>query len=240
MTGDAVHGNAGDGTSATAAVRGPGWLAELASPSGQARQSVLVDAIGGRRGLIDSGLPPLVFVVAFLASGRDVRTAVIAALVAGGLVAVLRIVRRQSLQQVLGGFIGVAVSAYVSSRTGRAEDFFLPGLLINGGYATALLISVVVGHPAIGHLVALMGGPQDWRSQPALRRRFTLATWMWIGVFGARLVVQVPLYLLGAVAALGVARVVLGLPLYLAAVWLTWRVAKPAMRARTSADPAQP
>jgi MFS family permease len=138
-------------------------------------------------------------------------------------------VRRQSLQQVMGGFLGVGISAFIASRTGRAEDFFLPGLIINMAYGLGVLVSILIGHPLIGHLIALLGGPRDWRRRPELRRRFTTATWMWVGVFWIRTIVQVPLYLMGAVATLGAARVVLGLPLYLVAVWLTWRIAKPVM-----------
>jgi hypothetical protein len=214
------------------AQKAPSWLAELAAPTGADQQSVLSNAIGGKRGLIDSGLPPIVFVLAFLISGRDLRTALIAALTSGAVVAILRLSRRQSLQQVMAGFFGVAISAFIASRTGKAEDFFLPGLLINAGYGLAMFVSIVVGHPLIGHLVALLGGPRDWRRRADLRRRLTLATWIWVGVFWIRTAVQVPLYLAGAVAALGVTRVVLGLPLYLAAVWLTWRIVKPVMHAR--------
>jgi hypothetical protein len=212
--------------------KGPAWLAELAAPTGADQQSVLSNAIGGKRGLMDSGLPPIVFVLAFLISGRDLRTALIAALASGVLVAVLRLSRRQSLQQVMAGFFGVGISAFIASRTGKAEDFFLPGLLINAGYGLAMFVSIILGHPLIGHLVALLGGPKDWRRRADLRRRLTLATWIWVGVFWLRTAVQVPLYLAGAVAALGATRVALGLPLYLAAVWLTWRIVKPVMHAR--------
>jgi hypothetical protein len=41
-------------------------------------------------------------------------------------------------------------------------------------------------------------------------------------VFALRLVVEVPLYLASNVAALGIAKVVLGLPLYAPVVLMTW------------------
>lgn len=217
--------------------RSASWLSELASPTGSDQRSLLADAVGGRRGLIDSGLPPLVFVVAFLISGRDLRTAVIAAVASGAAVAVWRLIRRQSLQQIIGGFLGVALSAWIASRTGQAEDFFLPGLIINMVYGLVLLISVVIGHPLIGHLVALLGGPASWRRDPVIRSRMARATWLWVGVFWLRMAVQLPLYQMGAVAALGVARVAMGLPLYLVAVWLTWRMVRPVMRASSTEEP---
>lgn len=226
-------------TEPSQSAKGPQWLSELAAPTGAAQQSILANAIGGKRGLIDSGLAPLVFVIAYLVT-KDLRVSVVSAVVSGLVIAVLRLVRKQSLQQVLGGFFGVAISAFIASRTGKAEDFFLPGLLINLAYGLAALISIVVGHPVIGHLVALLGGPKQWRTTPPLKQRFTVATWMWVAVFWLRLAVQLPLYLAGAVAALGLTRVVLGLPLYLLGVWLTWRIVRPVLHGGPSPDQARP
>jgi hypothetical protein len=43
-------------------------------------------------------------------------------------------------------------------------------------------------------------------------------------VFLVRLAVQLPLYLAGAVVALGVARAAMGFPIFILAVWLTYLV----------------
>ncbi|MBN0040055.1 DUF3159 domain-containing protein [Cellulosimicrobium cellulans] len=63
---------------------------------------------------------------------------------------------------------------------------------------------------------------RSWRSDRALMRRYTAATWLWIGLFAARLAVQVPLYLDGDVGWLGTARLVMGIPLWALVLWLTW------------------
>ncbi|MFE6235623.1 DUF3159 domain-containing protein [Cellulosimicrobium sp. NPDC057862] len=63
---------------------------------------------------------------------------------------------------------------------------------------------------------------RTWRSDRALMRRYTAATWLWIGLFAARLAVQVPLYLDGDVGWLGTARLVMGIPLWALVLWLTW------------------
>jgi hypothetical protein len=49
-------------------------------------------------------------------------------------------------------------------------------------------------------------------------------TWIWVGVFGLRLAVQLPMYIAGAVVALGVAKVAMGLPLFAVGMWLSWLV----------------
>ena len=65
------------------------------------------------------------------------------------------------------------------------------------------------------------------RDRAARRGTVTLAA-----MFALRLVVEVPLYLAGdrAVAALGVARIVLGLPLFALTLWLVWLMVRPATR----------
>jgi Protein of unknown function (DUF3159) len=198
-----------------------------------AERALLERAIGGWRGMIDSALPSLVFLITYLVTGSDLRTALIAAVAVGAVVAVIRVVRHQSLQQVLAGFAGVAISAFVASRTGSASDFYLPGILINAVYGAALLISILVGWPLIGVAAGyLTGDGTAWRSDPPTRRAYAAATWIWVGLFALRLLVQVPLYMAHNVAALGIAKVVMGWPLYLLAVYLTYRVLAPALSAR--------
>jgi hypothetical protein len=162
---------------------------------------------------------------------------------AGALIAVWRLVRRESLQQVLAGFVGIAVSAFVASRTGRAEDFFLPGLLLNLAYGSAFLISILIRWPLVGVLVGFLTGERTaWRQVPTLRRSYSAASWIWVGMFFARVVVQVPFYLLGWVTALGIARIVLGWPLFLGCAYVTYLVLRPTLvahreNAKESKDP---
>lgn len=197
-----------------------------------AERAMLARAIGGWRGMIDSGIPSVVFLIAYFVTGSQLVPSLWAAVAAGVVMAVVRLVRRESLQQVIAGFGGVAVCAFVASRTGQAEDYYLPGLLINAAYAGALLVSVLVGWPLIGVVVGLLTGEGTaWRSDRELRRAYAAATWLWIGVFSLRLVVQVPLYLAGAVAPLGVARLAMGWPLYLLSAYITYRLLRPALSA---------
>jgi hypothetical protein len=192
---------------------------------------VLSSAVGGWRGMFDSGFPSAVFVVAYLVSGRHLRTALISAIIAGLLILALRLARRERTTQAFAGFIGLLVSAYVAKQTGRAANFYLLGLLTNAGYGLALLISVVVRWPLLGVLVgALRGDPGGWRADPVRRRIYTVATWAWVGVFALRLIVEVPLYLLGWVGPLGIAKLILGLPLYILVVSLTYRMLAPTLR----------
>jgi len=187
--------------------------------------------------MIDSGLPSVVFVAVYVFSG--LRPALLAALGTGAVILVWRLLRREPLTQVLAGFAGVAISAYVSSRTGQARDFFLWGLIVNVAYGSAFLISLALRWPLMGVVVgAITGDPSGWRQDPDLRRVFAAATWVWVFVFGGRILVQVPLYLAGWVGALGVAKVVMGWPLFLFGAYITYRLLRPVFANRRSAEAA--
>jgi hypothetical protein len=199
-------------------------LAAEAEHLAHAKRPGLLDAVGGPLGIAESALPPVTFVTAYTITGEAMTSAWIAVAI-GVAAAAARIVRGQTVQYALAGLVGIALAAFIVSRTGRAEDFFVPGLLANAGYALGCAISIAVGRPAVGLAIGLLRGEgTDWRANPARLRAYTKATWLWVGVFSARLAVQLPLYLAGAVVALGTARVAMGVPIFALAVWLTWLI----------------
>jgi hypothetical protein len=171
-------------------------------------------------------------VIAYTAGGNDLQFAAWVAVGVGALMTVIRLARRETLQFALAGFAGVAMSAFIADRTGRAEDFFLPGLLLNAAYASAYLVSILVRRPLLGVIVApILGERKTWRQDPERLRLYTRASWIWVGVFLLRLAVQLPLYLAGALLALGIAKTAMGLPIFLLAIWLSYLVLNPGPRA---------
>jgi hypothetical protein len=185
----------------------------------------ILSAAGGPLGIAESTLPAVAFVIAVTASGQDIRLAAIIAVALAGVLTVARIVRRQTPLYALSGVIGVAIAGWVASRTGKAENFFLPGLLMNAAYAAAFLISIMVRWPLVGVIFSgLSQGGAAWRRDPARLRAFTRASWIFVGLFLLRIAVQLPLYLADALVALGTARVAMGLPLFIVGLWLTWLV----------------
>jgi len=209
-------------------------------PGDATTEQLMANAIGGWRGLVDSSLPGAVFVIVYVIDGNVLATAVWSAVAAGALIAVLRLARRESLQQAVSGFIGIAFCAWLATRTGKAEDFYLPGLLFSIGYAIVLATSCLVGHPLLGYGVgAATGDISGWRAVPEQRRAYTLATWFFVAVFVVRLAVQLPLYFAGAVGALGVAKLAMGWPLLALAAYFSYRVIRKA-RADAPASSQEP
>lgn len=185
------------------------------------------DAVGGVRGLVESTLPGLVFVVVFVPT-RELAPALVAALGVALAAVVVRLVQRTPVTQAFSGVIGIVVGVAWAWWSGRAQDFFAGGLLANVGYLLAMVVSIAVRWPAVGVVVGLLRGEDSaWRTDPERaheRRRFVWATWVMAGVFALRLAVQVPLYLAGesAVGALGAAKLAMGLPLFAVGLWITW------------------
>ena len=193
--------------------------------------SRLLSVIGGRRGLVDGALPPVVFVavnaLAGVATGPAARVqplwwALGAAAGTATVLTVLRLVRGETVTAALRGIAGLAVAAGVAAWTGQARDFFLPGIYVDAAYAVGFAGSVLVGRPLVGYLyVALFRRHRDWRTHPRLRRLFALATLGWSAVYGLRVAATSYLYRTDEPELLALAKLLLGWPLTALAVVLT-------------------
>jgi hypothetical protein len=187
----------------------------------------VISALGGKRGLIDSGLPALVFLIVFNISGKDVNTSIYSAVALSIILTAVRLVKRETIQHAFSGLVGVAICALFSKRSGNAADFYLPGLYINIGYGLLYAIANLVRWPILGVMLGpILGENFMWRKDPARLAAYIKAGWLWVGMFSIRLVVQYPLYKSGNINALGTARLVMGYPLFIATAWATWQVLK--------------
>lgn len=185
-----------------------------------------MDSVGGVRGMAETSAPGAAFVIAYAASGSDTTLAAVVALALAAALAVARLARRETPQHALSGLLGVGIAAIFATKTGKAENFYLPGLLANAGYASAFLISILVRWPLVGVVAAQLEGERraGWREDPDRVRLYTRASWLWVALFSTRLAVQLPLYLAGAVVALGIARTAMGIPLFALGLWWTYRM----------------
>jgi hypothetical protein len=109
---------------------------------------LVLEQLGGWRGMVDASLPTIAFIAANALAG--LRTGIWAALVCALLVFVLRLVRRESIQQAFSGLFAVGIAVAIAAFTGRARDFYVPGIIRNAGLALVLLGSVLVRRPLVG------------------------------------------------------------------------------------------
>lgn len=218
-------------------------LAEAAERSGLGRiardetltPSDLVGALGGVRGLAEAILPGLVFLVVYTFT-RELVWALTASVGLALVFTAARLATRSQPTQAIAGLIGVAASAALSLWTGRAVDNYVIGFYTNAAYAVGLLVSLLVRWPFVGLIVGfLMGDGTAWRHRKRTYRAMQFLTIVWLGMFVARLIVQLPFYFAGNVEALGATRLLMGVPLYGLLLVFSWLVVRAVYPAKTTA-----
>ncbi|MBO0869931.1 MAG: DUF3159 domain-containing protein [Micromonosporaceae bacterium] len=198
----------------------------------------IADQLGGVRGLIESGLPVLVFVVANIV--WRLQPAILIAVGSAVLLAVWRLARRQPVRHAVNGVLGVGIGAVIAWKTGSAKNFYLPGILLSLGYALAMLASIVARMPLVGWLwsVVVAKGSTEWRRDPRLVRLFSWLTVLWALTYLAKTLIQALIFRATPAndpgTALGVARILLGYPPYALLLAVTFW----AVRRATHAQPA--
>ena len=205
-------------------------------------------SLGGRRGMLEAGLPGLAFTAAWLLT-KDIRTALIAGVVLAGVALVMRVVQRSTIQYVANAVVGIAIGWLVvhiaKGLGGSAEDqalaFFVPGVVITGVYTIGMVASCLVRWPLIGFMVgSVAGDPLEWHRNRQIVALCTRLTWLFLAPGAILAVVEGVVILLGyggmmdkdaAVLVLGIVRLGVGWPLRLLAwggmVWLLARNATP-------------
>ncbi|MEI6294654.1 MAG: DUF3159 domain-containing protein [Actinomycetes bacterium] len=197
----------------------------------------VLGALGGTRGLLDSGLPSIIFLIVFNIT-HNLNNSAITAVALSVVFAIARLAKRETLQHAISGVVGVLFCALLARHTGKAADFYLPGLIINVIYGSVYTLANIAGWPVLGVLLGpVLGENLAWRAVPARKRAYIRAGWLWVSLFVSRLLVQYPLYRTNHINWLGTARLIMGTPLFLAVAWATWLIlrkvptAKPELKA---------
>lgn len=175
-------------------------------------------------GLAQSSIPSAVFVLAD--EGFGLRTGIGVALGVGVVFAAVRAVKKQPVQPILGGFVGLAVSSFMAWRTGAARDYFLPDIWFSLACACVLTLSILVGRPLVGVAwSALNGTPAVWRHDPTARFGYQIATATLAAMYAVRFGVQHWLYDRQSASWMAVAKVAVNYPLWgLALCVAAWAV----------------
>lgn len=200
--------------------------------AGEGDDFSVVTAIGGVRGVVESMLPGVVFVVLFvITQDLDLTIGVSAALAL--VQVILRLLQRQSVMGALSGLVAVGICLIWAWKSHEARDYYMLGFLTNAAYAAVLGISLIARVPALGAVIEfirqlpterLRAWFEDWTGDKALKKAYTIITWLWMALFLLRLAVQVPLYLTDNVAVLGVARLLMGIPFWALAIWVSYLI----------------
>ena len=204
----------------------------------------LSKALGGRRGMAEAAVPTLVFTVLWLTT-KELRLALAVSVVAAVVLLLVRLAQRSTVQFVLNALVGIGIGwlfVTLAARGGADADeqalaYFLPGIIYNAVYTVVLALTCLTGWPLMGFMVgSVTGDPTAWHQEKQVVSLCSRLTWLLVVPCLVRVAVQAPLWLAAhggaldtdtAVAILGVAKIVMGWPLQLAAlgamVWLLAR-----------------
>jgi hypothetical protein len=207
-------------------------------------RSQLSKALGGRRGMVEAAVPTLLFTVIYVTT-RDLMPALIASLAVALVLLAVRLVQRSTVQFVVNALVGIGIGwlfVTLSARSGGSKSdqalaYFLPGILYNAGYSVLLAFTCLIGWPLIGFMVgSVTGDPTGWHRDRQVVKLCSRLTWVLVAPCLLRVAIQAPIWLSAksgtldagtAVAILGVAKVVMGWPLQLAALGLmVWLLAR--------------
>lgn len=205
-------------------------------------------SLGGKRGMLEAGIPGLAFTVTWLGT-KELQWALVASLIVAGAALVARLVQRSTTQYVFNAIFGIGIGwlfvRWAQSSGGSESDqalaFFLPGILYSLGYSVVVGLSCVLRWPLVGFMLgAATDEPFGWHDDPQIVKLCTRLTWVLMAPGAVGVALQGPVWLLGhhnvidpdmAVAIIAVLRLGLGWALRIASlsamVWLLARNATP-------------
>lgn len=177
--------------------------------------------LGRTRGVVETIGPGFAFLTAYLVS-NDLLISVTIPLATALIFISIRFGQKLSVLPALAGFGGLAASAGVALWSGRIENNFLLGFVVNSFLASILVGSLLVRRPLVAVLVSsVFANDRRFTGELALRTG-KYCTVLWAVLFLVRLLVQIPIYLAGSVGILAATKLVMGLPMYAAWLWVTW------------------
>jgi Protein of unknown function (DUF3159) len=193
----------------------------------------VLSAFGGTKGLVDSGIPSIIFLVAFNVT-HHLHSALFASIATSAVLTIIRLIKRDTLQHALSGLVGVLICAWFANRTGNPSDIYIPKLLTNLGYGSLYLIGNLAGWPILGLMLGpILGENLQWRKHPERKRAYLRASWLWVVMFFTRIAVQYPIYRSGNLNLLGSVNLAMGYPLFIATAYGSWLVLKNAPKITT-------
>ena len=187
-------------------------------------------AVTGKVGLLDTILPPVLFLLLNGLAGFN--AAMIGALGLSFVIAIVRLRRGQSLLYALAGLGSVGLAIGLSLLLGRSEGFFIPGI-VNGGLTVALaLVSLLIRKPMVAWTSYLARRwPLDWYWHALVMPAYSEVTFAWAVFFAARLLLQFLFFQNADVNSLTMVNFITGWPatillLALSYLYGTWRLAQ--------------
>ncbi len=184
----------------------------------------------GRNSFLDTILPPIIFLA--INGLINFQAATWSALVLSVVIAIFRLLHKQSLLYALGGVFSVAIAIGIAWFLGKSEGFFLPGLISGSMTLLLTIASLVIRRPMVAWTSYLARRwPLDWYWHPLVRPAYSEVTFAWTIFFAARLFLQFSLFKNQNINSLAITNFITGWPatillLIFSYLYGTWRLAQ--------------
>jgi len=169
----------------------------------------------------DALLPPLIFVVVNGFFGLDF--AVIISLGLAVSLGVIRLLRGQNWLYALGGLLGAMLASGLAILTRNAASYFIPAIVSSAFLLLLALVSLLAGKPLAAWASHITRGwPLGWFWRNDVKPAYREVTWFWTSFLAIRLAIQYILYLGGDAATLAWANTLLGWPVIMIVLIITY------------------
>ena len=170
---------------------------------------------------LDAIIPPLVFVIVNSIFGLT--TAIIVALILSATFGIYRLIRKQSGLYAIGGSLGILLASGFALLAKNATNYFLPGIVTNAFVLILTIVTLILDKPLAAYASHLTRGwTLDWFWRNDIKPAYREVTYMWSAFFLIRTIIQVTLYTSDNVDALVWANTIMGLPVTIAVLTLSY------------------
>jgi hypothetical protein len=161
---------------------------------------------------LDVVLPPLLFFVLY--SVFDLLIAVIGSIVLSGIFFLHRVRKNDPLIYTISGLIGVVLTSVFTYISNNASNFFLPDIIATSSLIIVTTVSLIWKRPIASYVSHITRGwNYNWFQLDTVKPAYMEVSIFWLGFFVVRLFTEIYLYLFSSVEDLVIANIVLGLPI---------------------------
>ena len=177
---------------------------------------------------LDAILPPLVFVV--INSSLGITFAIFGAVILSVTFGLYRLIRKQTGIYALTGMAAILIAGAFAYLADNATNYFLPGIITNALILLLSLVTIIIDKPLAAYVSHLTRGwTITWFWRKDVKPAYREVTIMWSIFFLIRTIIQATLFLSDNVDALVWANTIMGLPvtvgvLVLSYIYGIWRL----------------
>jgi hypothetical protein len=179
----------------------------------------LLTVLKGRT--LDALIPPILFFIVYETIGLTV--ALIVSLISNTLIFIFRLSKKDNIVYAVGGFIGILFASIFTLISRNASNYFLPDIIGTSVLILLTSLSILYKKPVAAYLSHLTRGwTWEWFMRDDVRPAYLEVSIFWLSFLVARLGVEVYLYINYTVSELVWANVILGLPITLLVLTISY------------------